>query len=199
MRPKILIGVDEAGRAPLAGPVSVGCVAVARGFDVAREFKGVRDSKKLSPENREEIYEALVKRKKLGDVSFCVRFSEAAYIDRFGITRAVRRAIMLALHSLAPSPEGVSIQLDGLLHAPSRYQQETIIRGDDLVPLISLTSVAAKVERDRLMVKMAKKFPHWGFERHKGYPTKAHYGAIERYGLCEIHRRSFCKKLVFGI
>lgn len=187
------MGVDEAGRAPLAGPVSVGFVIVSERFDVLKEFPGVRDSKKLTEKKREEIYEKLLVRKRQGDLRFCVRYVDHLYIDEYGITRAVKRAIISGVRSLAPVPEGVQIKLDGLLYAPSQYAQETIIGGDDLVPIISLASVAAKVERDRLMKKFAKEYPDYGFERHKGYPTKAHYAALQEFGLCAIHRRTYCK------
>ena len=194
-----VIGVDEAGRAPLAGPVSVGLVRVPQRFNVLREFSGTKDSKQLSEAKREEIYEQLVKRTQAGDVDFCVRFSDHLYIDEHGITKAVRKAILSGIRALAPLDKAsrqapaVKIFLDGLLHAPSVYEQETVIRGDDLVPIISLASIAAKVERDRLMKRLAKKYPAYGFEQHKGYPTKMHYAAIGRHGLCEIHRRSYCK------
>lgn len=189
------MGVDEAGRAPLAGPVSVGFVLVPHNFDVLKEFPGVKDSKQLSELKREEIYESLLKRKQAGDVSFCVRFSDHLYIDEYGITRAVKRAIISGTRYLAPQEENVTVMLDGLLYAPSQYEQETVIGGDDLIPVISLASIAAKVERDRLMKKLAKKFPQYGFERHKGYPTAAHYAAIREHGLSEIHRRSYCKEV----
>ncbi len=88
------------------------------------------------------------------------------------------------------------ILLDGLLVAPQEYSQETIVRGDSLVPLISLASIVAKVERDRLMRRMAKEFPGYGFERHVGYATQPHREAIKEHGLCEIHRRSFCRNFL---
>lgn len=191
----MVMGVDEAGRAPLAGPVSVGFVLVPYNFDVLKEFPGVKDSKQLTELKREKIYDELLERKKNGDVPFCVRFSDHLYIDEYGITRAVKHAIISGTRYLSSREEGVTILLDGLLYAPSKYEQETIINGDELVPIISLASIAAKVERDRLMKKMAKKFPDYGFERHKGYPTKAHYAAIREFGLCEIHRRSYCKAI----
>ena len=193
---KYLIGIDEAGRGPLAGPVSVGAVMVPKKFDVLKKFPDVKDSKLLSPKKRDEIYEEVVARARAGEVSFCVRFAAHSYIDAFGITRAVRRAIQRGVAALAPSPEGIEIFLDGLLYAPSRYRQKTIIHGDALVPLISLASVVAKVRRDRLMVKFAKKFPDYGFEVHKGYATKAHKHVIARSGLCEIHRITYCRNLI---
>ncbi|MDE1924586.1 MAG: ribonuclease HII [Patescibacteria group bacterium] len=190
---QFLIGVDEAGRAPLAGPVSVGFVRVPLNFDVLKEFPGTKDSKQLTASAREEIYEQLLGRKKTGDIEFVVRFSDHLTIDELGITKAVKKAIISGVRALAPEPAVVSIKLDGLLYAPSQYVQETIINGDESQPIISLASIAAKVERDRLMKRMAKKFPNYGFESHKGYGTKMHYDAIRQFGLSEIHRRSYCK------
>lgn len=195
---RYLIGVDEAGRGPLAGPVSVGAVMVPRKFDVLKAFPDVKDSKLLSPKKREEIYEEVVSRAKTGELRFCVRFADHVYIDAYGITRAVRQAVQKSVSALAPSSEGVEIFLDGLLHAPSKYHQETIIHGDALIPIISLASVVAKVRRDRLMMKFAEKFPKYGFETHKGYGTKAHRDAILRFGLCKIHRVSYSRKFALG-
>jgi ribonuclease HII len=192
---RFLIGIDEAGRAPLAGPVAVGAVIVPERFDVAGEFPGVRDSKLLTEKKREEIYELLKQRVIIGDIRFCVRFSDHHYIDEFGITRAVRRAVSSAVQHLSPDADGVRVLLDGLLVAPKQYTQQTIIHGDELVPLIALASIAAKVRRDRLMHRMAKKFPEYGFEHHVGYPTRAHRDAIAEFGLSTIHRVSFCKNI----
>lgn len=190
---KFLIGVDEAGRAPLAGPVSVGAVMVKEGFDVRKAFPGVKDSKLLSPQKREALYREALARSKAGEIRFCVRFSDHGYIDAFGITKAVRRAVERSVRALAPSPEGVHVFLDGLLHAPGEYEQETIIHGDALVPLISLASVLAKVRRDRLMLRLARKFPQYGFERHKGYGTKWHRSTLEKFGMSVVHRVTYCK------
>src|SRR3989344_506341 len=198
-RMKYLIGVDEAGRGPLAGPVSVGAVLVPKKFDVLKIFPDVKDSKLLSPKVREEIYEEVAARTKAGELKFCVRFADHAYIDAYGITRAVRQAVQKSVSALAPSPEGIEIFLDGLLHAPSKYHQETIIHGDALIPIISLASVVAKVRRDRLMMKFAEKFPKYGFEIHKGYGTKVHRDAILRFGLCEIHRVSYSQKFALEL
>jgi len=188
---RFMLGVDEAGRGPLAGPVSVGVVAVPEGFDVAKEFLGVADSKKLSEKKREKIFEMLEARTALGDVRFKVEFESAQTIDGEGIATAVRRAVSRGVNALAPDSAIVKVQLDGALRAPLEYSQETIINGDELIPLISLASIAAKVTRDRFMVELAKKYPNYGFEKHKGYGTKAHYEALQKYGLCDIHRRSF--------
>jgi len=197
-----VIGVDEAGRAPLAGPVAVGCVSIPDGFDVRKEFPGVNDSKLLTPKKRAEIYALVLRRAERGDLRFCVRFSDHIYIDRFGITRAVRRSVWNGVRTLAPRINSeqaeVKIFLDGLLQAPRQYKQETIIGGDRLVPLISLASIVAKVRRDKLMCRMAKLYPQYGFELHKGYGTRRHWDAINRFGLCDIHRRTYCSSAVYN-
>ncbi|MHB8660371.1 MAG: ribonuclease HII [Minisyncoccota bacterium] len=194
---QFMLGVDEAGRGPLAGPVAVGVVAALEGFDVAREFPGVADSKKLSEKKREKLFGMLEARVAKGDVRFVVEFENADIIDREGIAVAVRRALSRGVNVLAPDAALVKVQLDGALRAPREYAQETIINGDELVPLISLASIAAKVTRDRLMTELAAQYPLYGFEKHKGYGTRAHYDALERHGLCAIHRRTFIHDLDF--
>ena len=190
---RTILGVDEAGRAPLAGPVSVGIVAVAEGFDVSREFPGVKDSKQLTELARERMYEMLLARVGRGDARFRVCYGSHTEIDARGITIAVRRAIRRGVLALAPRARAADarIYLDGLLYAPREYPQETIINGDDLVPIISLASIAAKVSRDRLMKRLARRFPAYGFEKHKGYGTKAHWAALNLHGPCEIHRTTY--------
>lgn len=188
---RFVLGVDEAGRGPLAGPVAVGVVAVPEGFDVMLEFPGVKDSKKLSEKRREEIFKALEERQAKGDVRFIVKFSSEKLIDSRGITHAVRDAVSRGVNALAFDAALFEVQLDGLLRAPPEYRQTTIINGDELVPIISLASIAAKVSRDRLMLKLAEEHPDYGFEQHKGYGTKAHYEALRVLGPCAIHRRSF--------
>lgn len=190
---RFIVGIDEAGRGPLAGPVSVGAVIVPEGFDVVAEFPGVADSKKLSEKKREAIFALLEERARLGDVRFAVEMESASMIDKEGIVPSVRAALERALRTLAPEPQNIHVQLDGSLHAPEQYAQETIIGGDALVPLISLASITAKVTRDRLLVELAETYPGYGFEKHKGYGTKVHYAAIGELGPCAIHRRSFLK------
>ena len=188
---RFLLGIDEAGRGPLAGPVSVGVVAVSEGFDVAREFPGVADSKKLREKKREEIFTELEARAALGDLRFTVELESAETIDKEGIVVAVHRALARGVNALAPDAALARIQLDGSLRAPAEYAQETIIHGDSLIPIISLASIAAKVVRDRLMAELATQYPDYGFEKHKGYGTRLHYEMLEKHGLCAIHRRSF--------
>ncbi|MDE2021625.1 MAG: ribonuclease HII [Patescibacteria group bacterium] len=188
---RVMLGVDEAGRGPLAGPVAVGLVAVPEGYDVAKEFPGVADSKKLSPMKREKIFTLLEMRAARGDIRFLVEFEDAETIDKEGIAVALRRAIARGARSLAPDAALARVLLDGALRAPTDYVQQTIIGGDANVPLISLASIAAKVTRDRLMKKLSVPYPEYGFERHKGYGTKVHYEALRKHGPCTIHRRSF--------
>jgi ribonuclease HII len=188
---RFILGVDEAGRGPLAGPVSVGVIAVPEGFDVLKEFPGVKDSKKLSEKKREEIFTLLEARAALGDARFAVEFESAETIDREGISFAVKMAVSRGVNALAPDAALVKIQLDGSLKAPPEYAQETIVGGDELIPIISLASIAAKVVRDRLMTELAVRYPQYGFEKHKGYGTEMHYDMLKKYGLCAIHRRSF--------
>lgn len=187
-----LIGVDEAGRGPLAGPVAVGIVAVPPGFDVLKEFPGVKDSKLLSGQKREIIFEQVAVRVARGDLRFRVELSSGAYIDRFGITRAVRKAAWNGIRKLG-EPDNSAVLLDGLLRAPKEYMQRTIIKGDLRVPVIALASIMAKVTRDRLMERLSEQYPEYGFEQHKGYGTPSHLLAIKRHGLSDIHRLSFCK------
>lgn len=194
----MVMGVDEAGRGPLAGPVAVGVVMVRKGFDIKKHFPGVADSKVLTPAKREELYELILLFSRIRELTFTVRFASHSFIDSYGIARAVRRSVYSGVRSLARGPRGVRILLDGLLHAPEEYAQETIIRGDESEPIISLASIVAKVRRDRLMRQYAKKFPDYGFERHKGYGTRAHYAAISEHGLCDIHRKSWNLRLPGG-
>lgn len=190
-----VLGVDEAGRGPLAGPVAVGAVLVEEGFDLLAAFPGLNDSKKLSEKKREALFELLRAAEKAGNVRFCVKSVNADVIDAVGISKAVIRSVHAGVRALAPKPAGIHIYLDGLLHAPEEYEQETIVRGDATIPAIMLASVAAKVSRDRLMVRLSEKYPEYGFAKHKGYGTKAHQDAIRTYGLCDLHRRSFCRAL----
>lgn len=190
-----IIGIDEAGRGPLAGPVSVGVVACKISnskFQIFKRLKGIKDSKKLNEKQREEWFKKLKELEKAGIIKTAVSFSSAKIIDEKGIVFAIRRALAMSLKKLKIKPNECEVLLDGSLYAPSEYKkQKTIIRGDDKIPVISAASIIAKVSRDRLMKRLAKKFPDYGFEKHKGYGTKAHYNTIKKYGISDIHRKSF--------
>jgi ribonuclease HII len=190
---KFVLGVDEAGRGPLAGPVSVGVVMVPEAMlpKLRDMFPGVNDSKKLTEAARERIYLLIEQAAKDDpDFSFCVQFASADSIDTKGIVPSVLACVARGVDALATDRD-VRILLDGALRAPIQYAQETVIRGDSIHPIISLASIAAKVERDRLMKKLALEYPEYGFEKHKGYGTAHHYKMLEKHGPCVMHRRSF--------
>lgn len=181
----------------MAGPVAVGAVAIdlaVYNSRLKKEFKGIRDSKKLSEKKREEWFKKIKLAQMRSDIKFSVSFTAPTIIDKKGIVFSIQRALDKSLSKLKVKPEQAEIFLDGGLKAPKEYKnQKTIIHGDDLVQIISIASVIAKVTRDSLMVRLVKKFPQYGFERHKGYGTKAHYLAIKKYGITKIHRRSFLR------
>lgn len=192
-----IVGIDEAGRGPLAGPVAVGAVMVERKFlkDFTILFRGVKDSKKISAQKREAWFKKLENATRGGKVSFRVSFSGSGTIDKRGINAAIARSIAVSLKGLSCPLRDSIILLDGGLRAPGAYRsQKTIIRGDEKIMIISLASIAAKVLRDRLMEKFSLEFPQYGFEQHKGYGTKEHFKKIKKHGLSKIHRRSFLKR-----
>ncbi|MDB5195422.1 MAG: ribonuclease [Parcubacteria group bacterium] len=186
-----IVGVDEAGRGPLAGPVAVGTVRVLEGFDIVAAFPGLNDSKKLTEKKREAIFLQLQEEIKKGNVSAVVYLASAAKIDAEGIVPSVRGALYKGVRKLLPNPEEGKVFLDGSLKAPPEYEQETIIGGDGTVPAIMLASVAAKVTRDRLMKKLALEHPLYEFDIHKGYGTKKHYELLRTHGPCALHRLTF--------
>lgn len=191
-----LIGVDEVGRGPLAGPVGIGVVKIPVDFDW-KLIPGVGDSKKVSKKKREVIFDTAKKLQQENLLDFRVELIPATYIDTYGISAAIRFGLAEAIKSLALSPEDCFIKLDGSLKAPAEFQQETIIRGDATEPVIGLASIMAKVTRDAYMVRMDLEYPLYAFSRHKGYGTKAHCEILTQEGLCPLHRVSYCQKLVF--
>jgi ribonuclease HII len=193
-RSKYLVGIDEAGRGPLAGPVAVGVVLIEHRElpKLERLFRGVKDSKQLSASQREEWLAQL----RESQAEQLLRFASALVgnlqIDNQGIVAAIRLGIRRGLNRLAVSPRESEILLDGSLRAPASYlNQRTIIRGDESEMIIAFASIVAKVRRDHYMVALAKKFPQYGFEQHKGYGTAAHYRQIRQHGPTPCHRLSF--------
>lgn len=190
-----LVGIDEVGRGPIAGPVTV-CAALCKVKDLSElmaRFPNVADSKKISQKRREEISKNL-----LGDnmVKFCLASMSARFIDDYGISPAIKKSLAGALSGLAVRPDTARVLLDGGLSAPSEYvDQITIIGGDSKEWLIGAASIVAKVHRDNLMVKYAEEYPDYAFEKHKGYGTKLHYERIRDRGTCKIHRVSFMSRL----
>jgi len=191
---KYIVGVDEAGRGPLAGPVTVGLVKIPADFDWAL-VPGVRDSKKISEKKREVIYKLVLELYVAKKLSYVVKSVSAASIDSKGIAPAIRRAIAAGISDLECDPADTFIKLDGSLRAPVEFTQETIIKGDDKEQVIGLASIMAKVTRDRYMVQQDAQYPKYGFAAHKGYGTKSHMAAIASHGFTPIHRRSYCKNI----
>lgn len=199
MTQKYSIGIDEVGRGPVAGPVSVGIVVMPVSYDLEATFSatGLTDSKKMSQKGRERVHALATELVARGDIQFGVYSVPAHDIDVGGIEQALRTAVQTGLKKLAAHAQHSEVLLDGRLKAPKEFVQRSIIGGDLLVPVISLASVVAKVERDRYMTETAHtSYPAYGFDRHKGYGTKAHLDAIRSYGYTPIHRRSFLTNVV---
>lgn len=174
-------GVDEAGRGPLAGPV----VAAAVILDPKRPIDGLDDSKKLNHARREAL-DTAIRRQAL---AFSVIEVSPADIDRLNILAATLWAMQLALEGLKPAPRLALV--DGNRPPKAFCHVRTIVGGDALEPAISAASILAKVARDRCMVEWHQRFPDYGFDRHKGYPTAEHLRLLKELGPCGIHRRSF--------
>jgi len=176
---KPVIGIDEAGRGPLAGPV----VAAAVKFDQDLEKLGVNDSKKLSKKRREEIYQILI-----GDFEFSIGIASAREVDELNILNATK----LAMSRCASSFDDAHIFIvDGRDKFPGKSEIYPVIKGDTKSITIASASIIAKVTRDKIMEEISLIYPEYGFERHAGYGTKLHLEAIAKYGITEHHRRSF--------
>lgn len=194
---KLAVGVDEAGRGPLAGPVAAAAVAVVLPIN-RRDFTGlldtVRDSKEMTPAAREAAYRRIIRHKSLVCASAAVG---EKIIDKINILEASKLAMRRAVRSATKQiknkiPAGKIVCLiDGNFSIKIHYGQKSIIGGDAKVFSIAAASIVAKVRRDRLMKKIDKLYPEYGFARHKGYGTKKHLAAIEKHGLCPVHRRTF--------
>ncbi|MCL5782190.1 MAG: ribonuclease HII [Patescibacteria group bacterium] len=191
---KTLIGIDESGRGPIAGPVAVGVFVVFNEKWMVK-FRGVKESKQLSRKSREVWYEKILKFRQENVCDFAVNMMPAEHIDKYGISKCVQRGIDRGLRQLAKRDSITAesrILLDGLLRAPENYKyQKTIIGGDRKEKVIALASICAKVARDRFMLKMNDRFPQYGFDKHKGYGTKVHYAAIAIHGPSKLHRLTF--------
>ncbi len=202
---KYIIGIDEVGRGPIAGPVAVGAFRIDfaeyKSFiEKAKEDLNLplRDSKKLTALAREKWFVYLKNSKDNNVCDYAVSYVSNDNIDKFGISKAIKKALETSLEKVSEGIVGseIMIYLDGGLKAPERFQnQETVIKGDELHPIISCASIVAKVSRDRVMVKYAKEHPTYGFESHMGYGTKKHYEAIEKYGVTPLHRKTYLKSI----
>ena len=187
-----LVGTDEAGRGPLAGPVVAAAVSLTREQEEALLALGLRDSKKLTASQRERLWRAMTDL----DVAWSAQAASVARIERDNISRAslwaMGRSVVRLRPSLPRDPECVVV--DGILSIPNLpFAQRPLAGADSLVPAVSAASVVAKVLRDRAMTALDRLWPDYGLARHKGYPTAAHREAVARLGLSPVHRRSFCK------
>jgi ribonuclease HII len=196
-----VIGIDEAGRGALAGPVSVGAVLFPDDLDWREGFALVtkrgkpilRDSKQLTAQQRDILFEYITAHGRLRHASALV---DAKTIDEIGIVNAANEAATVALASLGIRPSRVEVLLDAGLRVPKKWSQESFIRGDERIPAIAFASIIAKVTRDRLMEDLASTHSAYHFEQHKGYGTLAHRRVIRASGLSEVHRASFCGRLL---
>lgn len=181
---KVICGVDEAGRGPLAGPVCAAAVILPAGLAIP----GLDDSKKLSDKRRRELY-PIIKEQAL---AYGIAFADEAEIDNVNILQATFNAMERAINMLQIKPELALI--DGNRSRDFGMPAETVVHGDSRSASIAAASILAKVTRDDVMLSMAEEYPQYGFDIHKGYGTKAHYTALREYGPCQIHRISFLKK-----
>ena len=240
---KYVIGIDEVGRGPIAGPVAVGVFLLCEPIEpiesrksckpckpceasaasetdrkavrklLRQTFPKVKESKQLSEKSREAWFSIIESARAAGKIDFAVSFQSEKSIDKYGISFCIKKCIADGLAKItgvgaagrpfsrgfAPDfhPDNFLILLDGGLKAPDHFHnQKTIIHGDDRESIIALASIVAKVTRDRRMRVLAKRYPDYGFEEHKGYGTKAHYATIKKHGLSPIHRRSFCQSFL---
>ena len=181
----VICGVDEAGRGPLAGPVCAAAVILPRGL----EIPGLDDSKKLTEKKREALYTVITEQA----VSYGIAWASEKEIDAYNILNATYLAMNRAIEQLIPAPEICLI--DGNRSSGIKYRNDCIVGGDGKSANIAAASVLAKVSRDRLMLRLAEQYPQYGFEKHKGYPTRLHYEKLLAFGPSEIHRMTFLKKM----
>jgi len=177
----LIAGVDEAGRGPLAGPVAAAAVIL----DPERTIPGLADSKRLTPDQREALDQAIRDRA----LDFALAFATVEEINRINVLQASLLAMQRAVENLSITPQQALV--DGNHRPRLACPVETVVKGDATVAAISAASILAKVVRDREMLILDDKFPGYGFARHKGYPTRAHLAALRRLGPCALHRRSF--------
>ena len=177
----LVCGVDEAGRGPLAGPVSAAAVIL----DAANPIEGLADSKKLSEKQRDQLAPLIRERA----LAWAVAYADVEEIDHLNILQATLLAMKRAVLALHTRPHQVLV--DGLYCPQTGIPSQAIVKGDSTVAAISAASILAKTARDELMLRLHEQYPQYGFDGHKGYPTPAHLAALRAHGVSEIHRRSF--------
>lgn len=182
----LICGVDEAGRGPLAGPVCAAAVVLKKDSYI----EGVKDSKKLTEKKREELYDLIINEA----VAYSVCLIDEKRIDEINILNATHEAMNGAVNSLSTTPEFVLI--DGNSIKNMSLPHACVVKGDAKCNSIGAASILAKVTRDRYLMKLHEKYPQYGFDKHKGYPTKLHYEMIEKHGILSVHRLSYLKKIL---
>ena len=182
---ELICGVDEAGRGPLAGPVFAEAVILPSDY----EIEGINDSKKLTPQKREKLFDEIVEHA----VAYSIQSCDQETIDEINILQATMLAMKTAVESLSIVPDIVFV--DGNRLPKWEIPSESVVKGDATSASIAAASILAKVSRDRFMMEMDEKYPEYDFAKHKGYPTKLHYEKLREYGPCEIHRKTFLKKM----
>lgn len=181
-------GVDEAGRGPLAGPVCAAAVILPKGVVI----EGVNDSKKLSEKKREQLFDVI----KDTAVSYSIILVDEKTIDKINILQATMKAMKEAVEGLSTKADYALI--DGNRMPNLNIDVETIVKGDAKSMSVAAASILAKVTRDRFMLEVAKKYPEYQFEKHKGYGTQLHRELLLKYGACDIHRKTFLTKILKG-
>ena len=182
---RLICGADEAGAGPLAGAVYAAAVMLPLGT----EIDGLNDSKQLTEKKREALFGIIQD----SAIAWAIRWVDEAEIDAINILQARLKAMALCIDALEPAPDFALI--DGNRDQGICCPHLAVVKGDSRSANIAAASILAKVARDRYMIDMDRLYPEYGFARHKGYPTKAHYEALRKYGPCPIHRRTFLKKL----
>jgi ribonuclease HII len=183
---KVVCGIDEAGRGPLAGPVFAAAVILPENYS----HPVLNDSKKLSEKKRDAVYEDIIK----DAVCYSVGIATEEEIDEINILNATFLAMKRAVEGLSVKPDFAYI--DGNQYPKTGVKEETIVKGDGKCISVAAASIIAKVSRDRFMLEIDKQYPEYQFSKHKGYGTKLHYEMIEKYGVSKVHRRTFLKKIL---
>jgi ribonuclease HII len=192
------IGVDEVGRGPVAGPVYVcGLYISTENLEKITDFKTpLRDSKKLTEKMRNAWFVRINEFAKNGLLKYIVSKASASEIDEKGIAVCIKACVKNSVLKISADKEKTKVLLDGGLSVGEGFTEESFIKGDENIPVISLASIVAKVLRDKEMSELSEEYKEYGFEKHKGYGTKSHMDAIERHGITEIHRKTFLKKFL---
>lgn len=177
---KVIVGLDEAGRGPMAGPLVVGAVI----FDKDYYNEDINDSKQLSHKKREALYDLIIK----NALAYQVEIIDVDEVDRLNVYQASKQGMLRAIEHISLKPD---YALTDAMPLGDVIEHQAIIKGDALSMSIGAASILAKVTRDRIMIEYDKQYPQYGFAKHKGYPTRQHKEALKKYGVTPIHRRSF--------